>query len=78
MRVKLGDLGAKQKFLTNKEEILDLCVDTAIDVVSFFIEECEDMAEANWCPSQVQMLQRLFNAVLNNEPYAEQPEGVEE
>lgn len=78
MRVRLGDLGAKQKFLANKEEILDLCKDTAIDVVSFFIKECEDMAEANWCPSQVQMLQRLFNAVLKNEPYAEQPEGVEE
>ena len=70
MRVRLGDLGDKQKFLTNKEEILELCAQAATDAVNLFIKQCGEMAEANWCPSQVEMLQRLFNAVLNNEPYA--------
>jgi len=69
MRVRLGDLGAKQKFLANKEEILELCANASVDAVSLFIKQCGEMAEANWCPSQVQMIQRLFNAVLNQKPY---------
>jgi len=78
MKVRFGDLGAKKKFSVNKEEILKLCAEASVDAVSFFINQCCEMAEANWCPSQVEMLKRLFNAVLKNEPYAEQPEGVEE
>jgi hypothetical protein len=78
MRVRLEDLGAKQKFLANKEDILKLCAEESVGAISLFINQCCEMAEANWCPSQVEMLKRLFNAVLKNEPYAEQPEGVEE
>lgn len=78
MRVRLEDLGAKQIFLANKEVILELCAEASVDAVSLFIKQCGEMAEANWCPSHVEMLNSLFNAVIKNEPYAEQPEGVEE
>ena len=36
-----------------------------------FICDCGNMAEENWCPSQVDMLERLFGAVLKGVPYAE-------
>lgn len=74
MRVRLGDLGAKQKFLINKEELLELCAEASVDAVSLFIKQCGEMAEANWCPSHVEMLNSLFNAVLNQKPYDKTPE----
>lgn len=75
MRVRLGDLGAKQKFLANKEEILQLCAEASVDAVNLFIKQCGEMAEANWCPSHVEMLNSLFIAVLKNQkPYDKTPE----
>lgn len=43
----------------------------AVEAVGKFIAQCGEMAEANWCPSQVDMLERLFGAVLHGVPYPE-------
>jgi len=39
--------------------------------VGTFIEQCGKMAEENWCPAQVDMLERLFGAVLHGVKYDE-------
>lgn len=41
------------------------------ELLGTFIVQCGTMAEENWCPSQVDMLERLFGAVLKGVPYAE-------
>lgn len=41
------------------------------DLLASFIGQCGGMAEENWCPSQVDMLKRLFGAVLEGVSYAE-------
>ena len=40
-------------------------------LLASFIGQCVSMAEENWCPSQVDMLERLFGAVLKGVPYDE-------
>lgn len=40
-------------------------------LVGEFINQCGAMAEENWLPSQVEMLERLFGAVLNGCKYDE-------
>lgn len=40
-------------------------------LLATFIVQCGTMAEENWCPSQVDMLERLFGAVLKGVPYDE-------
>lgn len=57
-----------------KDELLETAKETATDAVGLFIKQCGEMAEANWCPEQVNMLERLFSKVLKGEPYAEAPE----
>ena len=39
------------------------------DAVGQFIIECGEMAEENWCDSQIEMLRRLFGAVLEGTDY---------
>lgn len=39
--------------------------------LEFFVEECKKMAEENWCPAQVDMLKRLFGAVIEGVAYDE-------
>lgn len=36
-----------------------------------FVKDCGEMAEKNWLPSQVEMLERLFGAVLEGCEYDE-------
>lgn len=36
-----------------------------------FVQQCGEMAEKNWLPSQVEMLERLFGAVLEGCEYDE-------
>ena len=35
------------------------------EAVGLFIEQCGEMAEENWCPAQVDMLERLFGSVIS-------------
>lgn len=45
--------------------------DEMMSAVGLFIVQCGEMAEKNWCTSQVDMLHRLFGAVLSGKEYAE-------
>jgi len=45
--------------------------DDMASAVGLFIAQCGEMAEKNWCPSQVEMLKRLFGAVLKGCEYAD-------
>lgn len=72
--MKLEDLKDDQKIVITKAQLLEMTKETATDAVSLFITQCGEMAEANWCPEQVNMLERLFDKVLKGEPYAEAPE----
>lgn len=52
--------------------------DDMASAVALFIAQCGEMAEKNWCPSQVDMLKRLFGAVLSGVEYANyEPESEE-
>ena len=46
-------------------------IDKMSGLVGEFINQCGAMAEENWLPSQVEMLERLFGAVLNGCKYDE-------
>lgn len=46
--------------------------------IGVFIDQCGKMAEENWCPSQVDMLKRLFGAVLKGYKYADYEEDTED
>lgn len=43
----------------------------AVNTVLRFIAECEDVAEKNWCPAQIDMLERLFGAVIQGVAYSQ-------
>lgn len=45
--------------------------DDMASAVGLFIAQCGEMAEKNWCPAQVDMLERLFGAVLKGVEYSE-------
>lgn len=68
------DLPDDQELTLTKKELEDCAKEKAVDVVYYFVNQCKEMAEANWCPEQVEMLIKLFNAVLKREPYAPEPE----
>ncbi len=72
--MKLEDLKDDQKIVMTKAELLETAKEQAVDAVGFFIKQCGEMAEANWCPEHVDMLERLFDKVLKGEPYADKPE----
>ena len=72
--MKLEDVKDNQKIVMTKAELLETAKEQAVDAVGFFIKQCGEMAEANWCPEQVNMLERLFDKVLKGEPYADKPE----
>ena len=72
--IKLAELKDSQKIIITKGELLETAKEQAGDVLGQFINECGKMAEANWCPDHVAMLERLFDKVLHNEPYADKPE----
>lgn len=72
--MKFEELRDNQKIIITKAELLETVHEEAADAVGQFIKQCGEMAEANWCPEHVDMLERLFNKVLKGEQYAEAPE----
>ena len=72
--MKFEELRDNQKIIITKAELLETVHEEAADAVGQFIKQCGEMAEANWCPDHVAMLERLFDKVLHNEPYADKPE----
>lgn len=72
--IKLAELKDSQKIIISKAELLETANEKAVDALGQFINKCGEMAEANWCPDHVAMLERLFDKVLRNEPYADKPE----
>lgn len=72
--MKLEEVKDNQQIVLTKNELYEMVNERAVDAVSVFIEQCKEMAEANWCSNQVFDLGRLFGAVLNGKPYAEPPE----
>lgn len=71
---KFGELKDSQKIIITKAELQEIANEQAVDILGQFINKCGEMAEANWCPDHVEMLDRLFHKVLHNEPYADKPE----
>lgn len=69
--MKLEDVKDDQKIVMTKAELLETAKEQAVDAVGFFIKQCGEMAEANWCPEHVDMLERLFDKVLKGKPYAD-------
>lgn len=69
--IKWSDLADDTELKMTKKEFEDRLKGFSTNAVFKFTCDCADMAEANWCPSQVENLERLFNAVLKGEPYAE-------
>lgn len=74
VKLKLEDVKDDQQLIITKRELLENYSEFATNAIGEFINQCGEMAEANWCSSQTEMLQRLFNAVLRGEPYAPKPE----
>lgn len=52
--------------------------DDMASAVALFISECCEMAEKNWCPAHIEMLKRLFGAVLTGVEYADYEEDCYE
>lgn len=73
-KLKFEDVKDDQQLIITKRELLEDCSEFATNAVEEFINQCGEMAEANWCSGQVEMLIKLFNAVLKGEPYAPEPE----
>ena len=73
-KINWSDLDDDQELTLTKKELEDLVKEKAVDVVYYFVNQCKEMAEVNWCASQVFDLVRLFGAVLSGTDYAEQPE----
>lgn len=71
---KFAELKDSQKIIITKSELQEMVNEQAVDILAQFINECGKMAEANWCQEHVDMLERLFDKVLHNEPYADKPE----
>lgn len=71
---KLAELKDSQKIIITKAALTKLVNEQATDILANFINECGEKAEANWCQEHVDMLERLFDKVLHNEPYADKPE----
>lgn len=72
--MKFEELRDNQKIIITKAELLETVHEEGADAVGQFIKQCGEMAEANWCPEHVEMLERLFDKVLKGEQYAEAPE----
>lgn len=53
-----------------KEELIEFSAAS----IELFVNECKEMAKANWCESHVEQLEKLFDSVLEEKPYCEDPE----
>lgn len=53
------------------KEQIDNMSGMAIIMLEKFMQDCRKMAQENWCPSQVEMLDRLFKAVSLDKKYDE-------
>lgn len=69
--MKLEDVKDNQEIIMTKAELIETAKEQAVDAVGLFIKQCGEMAEANWCPEHVDMLERLFDKVLKGKPYAD-------
>lgn len=69
--IKLEELKDNQEIIITKAELLGIAKEQAVDVVGLFIKQCGEMAEANWAPKHVDMLEHLFEKVLKGEPYVD-------
>lgn len=76
--IKINDLPDDQELALTKKEFVNMMEDYATGAIYEFIGQCGKMAEANWCPSQVTMLERLFNRVLARKPYSDCVVGQED
>ena len=76
MKVKcnFSDLPDDQEITLTKQELIEYASEQTVNGVGEFINQCGEMAEANWCPAMVEDLVKLFNCVLKGEPYAPEPE----
>jgi len=52
----------------------EYCQRYAATALQLFDTHCMQMAEQNWCPAQVKMLRRLFDAVSMGMDYDKVPE----
>lgn len=67
----LTDLPDEKEITLTKKEYMENITDQTAYTLMSFIDQCEDMAEANWCGEHVTMLKRLFRAVLNDREYSD-------
>ena len=74
VKTKLNELPDDQELTLTKKDLKEIQKEAATSAVMFFIEQCKQMAEENWCSSMVFDLGRLFGAVVNGKPYAPEPE----
>ena len=73
-QMKIADMSDKQKMIITKEKLLEFATEYACNAVYEFIKECGEMAETHLCEWECKDINRLFNSVLNGEPYAPEPE----
>lgn len=68
------DVKDDQVIKVTKKQLIGVMAKSQVEGVTDFVKKCAEMAADNWCPAQVEMLERLFDSVLTGKPYAEPPE----
>ena len=68
--IKLSNLPENATLRFTKEEFIEIVAYNAM----ILYENLLEMAKENWCESQVEDLERLFEEVISGQPYAQQPE----
>lgn len=72
--IKFEDVEDDAQIKMNKTQLIKIITQANVEGVTKFVNNCAAMAADNWCPAQVEMLERLFDAVLTGKPYAPGPE----
>ena len=72
--IKFEDIENDAQIKVTKTQLINIMTQANVEGVTNFVNNCANMAANNWCPAHVEMLERLFYAVLTGKPYAEQPE----
>ena len=67
----IDELPDEQEIALTKKELEEYCKHKAADCLIRFIEQCNELAKDNLCPTYVTELNKITNAVLNKQPYAE-------
>lgn len=50
-------------------ELINGMYEIPMNLIMHFMEKCMEMAKENWCPAQVEMLERLFGATIHMVDY---------